>query len=322
MNRAASWIAVTAILGLVGLAIVLASTLPELTLTEGTPFDGRASLAKEAHGEAIARAGATRPFIQFLAYAPLAIVLVAALLYAWSMRHRGSDEETGPPRRRTRWGAVIVMLLIIPVLFLTRDRMARTLEEEAPVAETEEQTTAEERELVPLPAAIAAGVGDTPRAESHTAARLLEVALAVLATGASVALLVAAWRMRRERPKPPEPEAPALEQAIDGALRGLAQGRDPAGVVIDCYREMMGAFAATSGVNPRALTPREFAASLGSKGLGGEPLDELTSLFELVRYGRRPDDAFAPRALSCMTKLRERLAEIAAAEAAPVATSP
>ena len=312
-GRGASWIAVAALLGLVSVAIVLAASLPQLTLTEGTPFEGRNTTEGAEQASAVARSVGPRPFTTFLAYAPTAIVLIAAGLYAWSMRKRGTDEEGGPPVRRTRWGTIIVMLLMVPAVFLATQRANRPQDETAAEVLEEEQVVEEESGVAQLPATIAAGVGDTPAREGHAAARLLEIALFLLALGTSTALLVAAWRLRKARPKTSESAAPALEESIDNAIRGLSQGRDAVGVVVDCYREMMSSFAATSGVDPRALTPREFARSLAPFGLGGEALDELTALFELVRYGRRPDDDFAPRALSCMTQLRERLAEVAAA---------
>ncbi len=313
-GRGASWIAVAALLGLVSVAIVLAASLPQLTLTEGTPFEGRSVVDGAGHSSAVAPSGGPRPFITFLAYAPTAIALIAAFLYAWSMRKRGTDEEGGPPVRRNRWGMIIVMLLMVPVVFVTTHRAGQSrAEAEAEQLVEQQLVVTEETDGTALPTAVAAGVGDTPAREGHAAAQLLEIALFLLALGTSTALLIAAWRLRKAAPKPPESATPALEESIDNAIRGLSQGRDAVGVVVDCYREMMGSFAATSGVDPRTLTPREFARSLAPFGLGGAALDELTALFELVRYGRRPDGDFAPRALSCMTQLRERLAEVAAA---------
>jgi uncharacterized membrane protein YidH (DUF202 family) len=308
-GRCASWIAFAALLGLVSLSIILASALPQLALTEGTPFDGRVAARTLEDESANTRSGGPRPFVTFLAYAPTAIVLIAAGLYAWSMRKRGTDEEGGPPVRRTRWGTVVVMLMIVPVVFLATRSMNRSSDEMTAEAVEEEQVAEEESVVAELAGAVVTGVGDTPEAESHAASRLLETVLVTLVIGTSAAVLIAVWRLRRVRPRAAEAQPAALEQPADNALRGLAQGRDPVGVVIECYREMMSSFAATSGVDPRALTPREFAKSLESAGLGGEPLEELTSLFELVRYGHRPDDALAPRALSCMMRLRECLAE-------------
>ncbi len=314
-GRAASWIAVAALLGLAALAIVLSAALPTLTLTEGSPFEGRAVPGASPRSSGSSDGGSPRAFVKLLAFVPMAVFAVAVALYAWSMRHRGDAQEGGPPRRRTRWGAVVVMLFIIPVLFFARSRLERTYEGEADAAVAEETLAEEEPGVDVFPTTLHAGTGETPAGEASAAARLLEILLAVVAVGTSAILLAAAWRLRKARPAPEPPTPPALEETLDHALRGLAQGRDAAGIVIDCYREMMNSFAASSGVDPRALTPREFARSLATRGLGGAALEELTNLFELVRYGRRPDDDLAPRALSCMTELRERLAALAPAPA-------
>ena len=136
---------------------------------------------------------------------------------------------------------------------------------------------------------------------------MLQVALAVVSLGAAVGLFIAALRWRAQHPKR-GPAPPDLTGVVEAALEELRWGHDAVGVVERCYRDMMRAYAEASRVDPAALTPREFARTLAEAGLGGDALDELTTLFELVHYGGRPDEGFAPRALGCMVKLQGALA--------------
>lgn len=142
---------------------------------------------------------------------------------------------------------------------------------------------------------------------------MLQIALAIVTLGTAAGLFVAARRRRTQAPR----RAPAnsdLMTPVGAALEELRLGRDAVGTVERCYRDMMKSYAEAAGIDPTALTPREFARSLAATGLGGPALDELTSLFELVRYGRRPDDGFSPCALRCMVQLRNSLVAASASD--------
>lgn len=309
-GRSAPWIAVAALVALAGVAIVLAASLPQLTLTEGHPFEEHVTATSATRNALSASPGALRGPGYVLAIGSLAIVFLGSVIYALVLRRRGSGGGGGRPARRGQWGPAIALLIMIPLIFFARDRMARQLEE-TPDEQRPAETAAEES-LPPslIPPDVTEPGAITPAAEARATTGILQIAFAILVVGTSAGLIVAALRLRGARPKArPTGEMPILTATIENALAGLNSGRNATGVVAECYREMMRAFAASSGVDPLPLTPREFARALESMGLGGEALEELTSLFELVRYGQRNDDLLAPRALRCMTLLQDHLRE-------------
>jgi hypothetical protein len=305
-GRAAPWIAVASLFGLVVLSIFLAASLGQVTLTEGNSFDetlGETTpLWTYPHGSG--GLSPLRAIDYILAYGPFGLVVLGILVYVISqfktrmVRHR---------RRGALPAILAVAALMLIIGLVARQQILRSAEGEAAAPLQAEQTAPAGE-----PAAVAVGVPvepDTPTGEARATSVLLQVAFGLLALGACAGLIVAAMQLRPSKPKAPPLRESDIRDSVDNALRKLRLGRDAAGVVEECYRDMVRAFAASSGVDPSPLTPREFARSLESMGLGGEPLEELTSLFELVRYGRRPDEPLAPRALRCMMQLHDGLLE-------------
>jgi hypothetical protein len=136
-------------------------------------------------------------------------------------------------------------------------------------------------------------------------------AVAVLALGV-VLFLVARWFTYRELVRetstsPQELEAAQeafAQQAAETANR-IRQGRPLQGEVIRCYREMDHLLSRRRQLKPTYLTPREFAEALRRLGIQSVHVEQLTQLFELVRYGEREDAAMAQQALACLDNLRE-----------------
>jgi hypothetical protein len=312
-RRIAPWIAVAALAGLVGLSIVLASSLPRLTLTEGRPFEERVEAESANRNSFSASPGTFRGLSAILVYVSLAVAVVGVVIYALALRSRGTGGGGRGPARRSSWGPAIVLLVMVPLIFFARDRITRQLAVAPDEPQQEERATEDPPPPTPF-AEDTAEPGDiTTAAEARATTGILQIAFAILVVGTSAGLIIAALRLRGARPKAgPKTEMPTLTASVETAIASLNSGREATGVVAECYREMMRAFASSSGVDPLPLTPREFSRALASMGLGGEPLEELTSLFELVRYGRRDDDALAPRALRCMTRLRDHLLDIPA----------
>jgi hypothetical protein len=92
------------------------------------------------------------------------------------------------------------------------------------------------------------------------------------------------------------------------ALADLATGHQWADVVMQAYTRMNEAVRVTRGLQRESSsTPREFAARLVHTGLPISSVDELTRLFESVRYGgRASDDAAALRAAACLESIPTR----------------
>jgi len=93
------------------------------------------------------------------------------------------------------------------------------------------------------------------------------------------------------------------EQAAETASR-IRKGKPLQGEVIRCYREMDRLLSKRRNIKPTYLTAREFANSLAELGIQAEHIQQLTELFELVRYGERNDRSMATDALACLDKLQ------------------
>lgn len=129
----------------------------------------------------------------------------------------------------------------------------------------------------------------------------------VLATSVGLAVLVAGllvggtWFVWR-RFHPPASPLKQLAQEAQGALESLQAGVDLKNVVKRCYVQMARVLDAQRGIRrQRQVTPREFERRLEDAGLPGEPVRQLTRLFEDVRYGTRvTGEQEERRAMACL----------------------
>ncbi len=124
----------------------------------------------------------------------------------------------------------------------------------------------------------------------------------ILAICAVIAALLAAgiwffWRRGRQ-----DDRLVALAQA---ALADIQAGDDLHDAVLRCYREMSRVLREQQGIaREHAMTPREFAQHLAAAGFHDAHIEQLTRLFERVRYGgRRADDRDAREAVACLTAI-------------------
>ncbi|HUX77242.1 MAG TPA: DUF4129 domain-containing protein [Anaerolineae bacterium] len=107
------------------------------------------------------------------------------------------------------------------------------------------------------------------------------LALAVLLVASLVGVARFFWR-RRRRPVGP------LGRLARDALQALEAGADLKNTVIRCYFEMARVLDEQRGIRrQQSMTPREFERRLEEEGLPGQPVRQLTRLFEEVRYGTR-----------------------------------
>jgi len=75
-------------------------------------------------------------------------------------------------------------------------------------------------------------------------------------------------------------------QEAQAAIDALQAGADLRNTVIRCYYEMSEVLKTKQGIQREsAMTPREFEQRLTARGLPSEPVQQLTRLFEAVRYG-------------------------------------
>jgi len=133
------------------------------------------------------------------------------------------------------------------------------------------------------------------------------VLVASLGAALFLTVLVAgiAWSVwRRRRPRHP---LERLAQEAQNALDALWAGGDLKNVVIRCYLEMSRVVSEQRGIRrDEDMTPREFESYLEEKGLPGEPVRQLTRLFEEVRYGTMiPGENEKRQAVASLTAIVE-----------------
>ena len=134
----------------------------------------------------------------------------------------------------------------------------------------------------------------------------------VLAASLGVALLLATLLVRagrfvwRRLYHPPDP-AERLARQAKSALDSLRIGVDLENVVVRCYVEMARILNEQRGIErQRHMTAREFESRLVEAGFPGEPVRQLTRLFEQVRYGAKALGAHEERqAVACLTAIVE-----------------
>ncbi|MBU1049804.1 DUF4129 domain-containing protein [Candidatus Bipolaricaulota bacterium] len=134
------------------------------------------------------------------------------------------------------------------------------------------------------------------------------VSLLILGLGTYFAIRWLAFRTYVEKRKTElatlqEEQQAVAEKAAQAASR-IRRGKPLQGEVIRCYQEMTQSLSKHRNVKPTYLTAREFAVSLTQLGIQTEHVNELTALFELVRYGDRDDQSLADRALDCLDRFR------------------
>ena len=134
------------------------------------------------------------------------------------------------------------------------------------------------------------------------------ISVVVLGLGAFLAIRWFAFRevveQRNSELADLEAEQQAIaEQAAETASR-IRRGKPLQGEVIRCYQEMDRLLSKRRNIKPTYLTAREFADSLTTLGIQTEHIQQLTDLFELVRYGDRDDQSMASKALACLDKLQ------------------
>ena len=122
-------------------------------------------------------------------------------------------------------------------------------------------------------------------------------------------IFIGGWGIRRLRPPVAatavEPPAPRLAQTALAAVEELRSGGDWQNAVIRCYQEMSEIVAQYRGLRRQAqMTPREFIRAMAAAGLPDAPLEQLTALFESVRYGpQTPNTMDEAKAEACLTAL-------------------
>ena len=120
------------------------------------------------------------------------------------------------------------------------------------------------------------------------------------------ATLLPRWRQRTQDHAKTELEE--LIETVASAADEIQLGGDPRSAVLRCYREMIRIFARQKPFDHAHMTARELADALHRAGFTVRHVDQLTEIFELVRYGNRGGRPLAERAIGCLEAIRKAYA--------------
>ena len=138
------------------------------------------------------------------------------------------------------------------------------------------------------------------------ATALIAVAVAAVVIGAVFLF----WRRWKNQGQLQEPLKDVQREA-QAALDAIYAGNDLRETILRCYLQMAEALRRYRGISRgNDMTPHEFELYLEKRGLPREPVEQLTQLFEQVRYGalqpRRQDERVAVSSLTAIISAIQR----------------
>lgn len=303
MTRRVVPLSLALLAALFAVALLFAAGVERVTFTSGRPFDETlpAPQPYDASGDGITQP--LRPIDWVIAFGILGSAVLFLILYL----RKNAARAGGFRRKGGRWPAVLLAFSILGVatsiILYQVNPFAEENDPEAspvvhsPLSLSEERQPAEYRALDEL---LGTGQAETGRGVESAVLLIAGVLATVACAVAAFALMV----LRRRRQTRDEEELAAeILAPVRAAVADLRLGRDPRGVVEQCYREMLRTLTERSRLDPSCLTPREFVRALAGVGLSGAPIGQLSGLFEQVHYGHRLEDTLAAEALRCMTAI-------------------
>jgi hypothetical protein len=200
-------------------------------------------------------------------------------------------------RKRLIADAITFSLMILSVYLLLKflDRNKQNIVEKAA------STPAE----VPPPLGeITTSTYPIPELIAHTppwVTALIGIGLALLIAGIVTGLFLVLQKQLRTQLNPLEQLGQEAQSAVD-SLQGGSNFRD---TIIRCYAQMSQILRDERGIEREsAMTPREFEQLLKKKGFPDQPVQQLTQLFEEVRYGKKTVGAQGERqAIESLTQI-------------------
>jgi hypothetical protein len=117
------------------------------------------------------------------------------------------------------------------------------------------------------------------------------------------------WKQRKASAS--DEPASKLVRIARASLHDLASGRDSSDVILNCYFRMSDVVSEKRNLSRSAsMTPHEFATRLERAGLPGDPVKQLTRLFEAIRYGgQRSSPLMVKEAVACLTTILQYCGE-------------
>jgi hypothetical protein len=137
------------------------------------------------------------------------------------------------------------------------------------------------------------------------------IALAITAIVLGISFML--WKRSRDQMRLKEPLR-KVERQAQAALDAIISGGNLRDAIMRCYLQMLQTLQEYRGIQrDRDMTPHEFESYLINRGIPGEPLHQLTRLFEEVRYGTltpgRRDEQVAVSSLSAIVSACQRAVE-------------
>lgn len=126
-----------------------------------------------------------------------------------------------------------------------------------------------------------------------------------------ILLLLSAVYFFYVRSQKQEDEMELLAEEAQVALNEIQSGLDLRNAILRCYVEMSKILQRERGIQRKKwMTPREFERRLLSSGLPEEPVQNLTYLFEFVRYGGAdPSKDQENLAIQCLASIAQSSGE-------------
>jgi hypothetical protein len=272
--------------------LVLAISLPGMQLNRPTVFT---ILQEGDRGDGGILPGGDNFIVVFLAilkgFMAIAVVLFPFYLYLSLQTKKG--------RRRLLGEFMVFAILVFLLTMLKTDRLTDLL------TKTSESLQGFNPSLDNLQPPGEQVSFTPPASLDYYAQGLIWVGAILLA----VIVGLVAWFLARPRYKVPQAVETRGQIAAEAqqAVKDIEAGRDFKDTILRCYAQMSQAIADGRGLKRgEAMTPAEFAAELKGQGLPEVAVEELTHLFEAVRYGRQQPGARAEaQAVACLNVIIE-----------------
>lgn len=158
-------------------------------------------------------------------------------------------------------------------------------------------------ELPTLPSQGLDGIANN-ELSPHASDSFVLILTILLAGFLTLGLFAGMWMLWKRRQVSATPLDRLAEEA-QHALQALKNGKALRDTVMRCYFEMAQVLREERGIaRATAMTPREFQQRLLAEGLPGEAVQDLTRLFEIVRYSSSPPgEEEGERARACLAAI-------------------
>jgi hypothetical protein len=288
-KRRSTALAAALLLTLIPILFVLSGSLCQLRLAPAASGLDRANLSSPTTSAGAYSGGSLPGFDVFRILVPLALVCFVLAAIS-SIRRREFRKELA-----LGLCALALILLVRTLIPLLADGERNQLDVDAVSTRSESETPEE---------SSGSSVAEAPSPHEAVWAVALTVALSAALLVCSITLLVMKRGSRRPARARPPPELNELAACAEEAADRIRFGDDAGGAVRRCYARMSKILSRRMRIDETYLTPREFADSLERVGIASEHVVRLTGMFELVRYGRRPEDRFTEEAIACLGAIR------------------